>query len=86
MIEQRRRRIVRRAVMAVVVVVLAYVGGYFATFWMCGRGTISVYKALGIESTAYLPVQLYRYSTLPGHDLVEGFRQWCFDTGQRSRE
>jgi len=37
-----------------------YVGGYAATFWLCGRGSIGPYDAIKIESTVYLPVLSYR--------------------------
>ena len=80
----RKRRIAKRAMMALVLGVLAYVGGYAATFWMSGRGIISVHQAARIESTAYLPVQLFRLSHLPGRDAVEVFREWCFDAGLRA--
>lgn len=83
--DEKKRSIVGRILLAVAGVVLIYVSGYAATFWLSGRGTISVYAAVWMESTAYLPVQLYRFSGLPGHELVNDFRQSCFEAGLRSR-
>ena len=76
--------IVWRTMLIAAAVLLVYMGGYAATFWLSGRGCISVEQALRIESTVYLPLQLYRFSNLPGHQLASDFRQSCFDAGQSS--
>jgi hypothetical protein len=64
--------------------VVAYVTGYPLIFWLEGRGIIGVYDAIGIEGTAYWPIQQYRLSQLPGGQGVQSLRAWCFSAGQES--
>ena len=65
-------------------IVIAYFAGYALTFWLAGRGTVGLYNAIRIESTAYWPLQQYRLSSLPGSTRLKDFRAWCFDAGQES--
>jgi hypothetical protein len=65
-------------------IVTAYFAGYAMTFWLAGRGTVGLYNAVRIESTAYWPLQQYRLSSLPGNTSIEDFRSWCIDAGQES--
>ena len=76
-----RSRIVRRAVMVVAVVALLvswYVGAYCGTYWLMGRGTLSVPTGIQIECTVFAP--LVRYDG-PGSKSLEKWRRWCYRTG-----
>ena len=69
-----RRRIVRRAVMVVAVVVLlpaAYICAYGETYWLWGRGTISIRTLTRLELNVFAPLHYYDG---PGS---KSLREWC---------
>lgn len=77
----RKRRIVKRTTMATAVVVLlvsGYVSAYGWTYWLWGRGAISIRTLARLERNLFAP--LHRYDG-PGSKSVEEWATWCHQMG-----